>query len=92
MANLRGRATAKTVQCIFMEALDFGKCVNEAYGREVDLDFCLDGLTIDAEDYLEVLAEYFEVKEITSIHIDDYSPTGVWIAYEEKLEDIIGLD
>ena len=36
---------------------------------------------INEQDIYKILAKYFDVKTITSIHIDDFDITGVWICY-----------
>ena len=81
----------KNISCIFMELSEFQECINEAYGGEIYIDVSLDGISIEATDCYERMAKYFGVDKITSIHIDDYSPVGVWIAYKNKEEDIVDI-
>lgn len=70
---------------------------SDAYSRIVDelfpgfkVYFDLDGLYYsDGRDDLEYevlyakLAEYFGVKKVTSVHIDDCDDIGVWITYKD---------
>lgn len=69
---------------------EFEMLFETAYGRPVTV-FCeMDGITVDAEeDICRVLSTYLD-KKVTSVHIDDCEPTGVWITYKEK-ENYDGL-
>lgn len=73
-------------KCIFLELNEFRALVNSLYEEDVYVDADLEGITVGlteddlpAEDLHERLAHYFYVDGITSIHIDDYEPCGVWL-------------
>lgn len=86
--------TGPTVSCKVLSADEFRLLLEEIYADEgltVYLDFSADGLYIGlgeddlpAEDLHERIAEALGVSEVTSIHIDDCEPTGVWIAFREN--------
>lgn len=77
--------------CIYMPADEYEELLKELFGEYLRVDFTLEGLgveynniTCDEPDIASKLAEYFDVKEITSIHIDDCDYMGVWIVYKDK--------
>ena len=77
----------KDVHCKVLSADEFRALLYEMYGSSVYTDFSADGLyvgrteaDIPVEDLHERLAEKLNVCEVTSIHIDDSEPTGVWIS------------
>lgn len=74
----------KPVTSIVMLVDEFKMLFETAYGRPVTV-FCeTDGITVDAEeDICRVLSTYLD-KKVTSVHIDDCEPAGVWITYKEK--------
>ena len=82
----------RRVNSIVMSADEFRAMLHELYGDDVYTDFSADGLYVGKteddlpiEDLHEKLAVKLNVQEITSIHIDDMEPTGVWIAYAEGI-------
>lgn len=54
---------------------------------EPDANICIeyDGITIDCEtdNIEECLAKFYDVKEVTSLHIDDCDFAGVWITFKD---------
>lgn len=85
------------VLCKVLSADEFQSLLNEIYGTAVYAEYSSDGLYIDQpiddegpveiSDLHERLAARLDVDEVTSIHIDDCEPTGVWIAFRNR--DII---
>lgn len=78
--------------CIFMETEEFDDIIRYLFGKEVETEYSLEGIWIGYQngdawiDEAEIesgLAEFFDVKEVTSIHIDDWDPMGVWICYRD---------
>lgn len=76
--------------CIILPNDEFDRIVSDIYpDDDTDVTYELDGISVSvnddcAEDLYSRLAEYFDVKEITSIHIDDCEyPIGVWIVYKD---------
>lgn len=74
---------------IFMLSDDFTKLVTDLFPG-VQINYDLDGINYEyEEDSFDTntlptkLAEYFDVKEITSIHSDNYDCIGVWITYKD---------
>lgn len=74
---------------IFMPSDDFTKLVTDLFPG-VQINYDLDGINYEYEDNSfdtntlpTKLAEYFDVKEITSIHSDNYDCIGVWITYKD---------
>ena len=78
-------------KCIYVEAEEFTAIVQEIFDDEnIDiaytnegLDICTDNDVVDIGELHEGLASYFDVKEITSVHIDDCDFIGVWIVYKD---------
>ena len=77
-------------KCIFLTSDDFEYALDEALGTDINVEYELDGITISDEDdcidtdkVREALAKYFEVREVTSFHIDDCEEVGVWIVYKD---------
>lgn len=74
----------KPVTSIVMLVEEFEEFCKAAYGHPVDVTCEMDGIFIDAEeDVTEILSAYLN-KTVTSVHIDDCEPAGVWITYKEK--------
>lgn len=78
-------------KCILLTADEFRDVVKSLYDEEVYIDFSADGLYVGltedelpAEDLHERLAQYFYVDGISSIHIDDYEPCGVWLVCKNE--------
>ena len=88
MKNVR-ESQRKT--CIFLEVEEFESILHRLFGKDIETDYSLDGLYIgyengddlDTEELHDLLAKYFDVATVTSIHIDDADTTGVWIVYKE---------
>ena len=88
MKNVRENQLKK---CIYVEAEDFTAIVQGLFENEhIDvtytvegLDICTDNDVVDVGELFEGLAKYFDVKEVTSIHIDDFDFIGVWIVYKD---------
>jgi len=79
-------------KCILLPSNSFKKIIHKIYGESVDVKFTREGMWIgytnDAskipfEDISRKLAEYFDVKSIISIHMNDGDIIGVWICYKE---------
>ena len=76
--------------CIFKTIDDFERDVRTASKGNIEVTTELDGISFTdistddiADNINEIMSSYYDVKEITSIHIDDYDYTGVWICYKE---------
>lgn len=74
--------------CIFMTAEQYEATLREIYGDSIEVTFEMDGVSVgyfdgDTPDVEPALAEYFGVTEVTSVHIDDCEPTGVWVCYKK---------
>lgn len=84
---------AEVKSCIVKEWNEYESIVKQIYaGHKIDLSYSEEGIShcIDddcpyIDDLYEKLANYFDVKEVQSIHIDDsdYSAVMVWICYCE---------
>ena len=80
-------------KCIFMGTDEFDTIIKKLFGKTTEVEFTLEGMWIGEpnddcceipfEDISEKLAEYFDVKNITSVHMDDCDEIGVWICYKE---------
>lgn len=81
-------------KCIFLTAEEFENVLKEVYpDNEVNVNYDMDGITVDIDDessdpsddleLLEKLANYYDVADVTSVHMDDCDYIGVWIAYTE---------
>lgn len=78
--------------CILVGCHDFNIIMNDIFGQ-ADVDYSLDGLTVTSYDengneisienerLNKALATYFDVKAVTSVHIDDCDYVGVWLCY-----------
>lgn len=76
--------------CIFKTIDDFKRDVLTASNGDINVTTELDGISFNditkndfADNINDIMADYYDVKEITSIHIDDCDYTGVWICYKE---------
>lgn len=76
--------------CIFKTIDDFKRDVRTASNGDINVTTELDGISFNditkndfADNINDIMADYYDVKEITSIHIDDCDYTGVWICYKE---------
>ena len=77
--------------CIFIDMDEFDEIIKKVVSDNIVVSYCLDGIYfenknnteefIDEQDIYKKLAKYFDVKTITSIHIDDFDIVGVWICY-----------
>lgn len=77
-------------KCKVYTAEEFRQLLYSIYGEDTCADFSADGLYIGlgeedtpVEDLHEKLAAAIGVEAVTSIHIDDMEPTGVWIAHRD---------
>ena len=96
------RPSFRDVSCKVFSGAEFRSLLEDIYrdkGIAVYLDFSADGLyiglgeeDIPAEDLHERLAAALDVGEVTSIHIDDCEPTGVWVAFRDKEPKRLSLD
>lgn len=77
--------------CIFITTDTFNEVLNKIYNNSISVTYDYEGITVEnnktsdtisTSDLLEKLAEYYDVTEVTSIHIDDCEYTGVWICYK----------
>ena len=85
----------KLVNCVFMSLEEYQKLVYEVTNGLLGVMYDYDGImyeptekamdtnTFYEENILETMSKYFDV-QVTSIHTDDSSMLGVWIAYKEK--------
>lgn len=48
-----------------------------------DLEVGLDGAVCGSESLYEVMAKYYGVSEVTSIHADGTEYNAIWVAYKE---------
>lgn len=85
--------------CIFKTVEEMNDDIKAAIDPTANINVCLDGVEftktfadfkepytddISEEEIFSKLAEYYDVKEITSIHIDDCDMAGVWICYKDS--------
>ena len=90
MTNVR-KEQLKT--CITMDGWEFQELIQTLFKKENDtlyVELTMDGIEIyyeneelPTEDILQGLAEYFEVNEVTSYHIDNYDYPLIWIVYKD---------
>lgn len=87
MKNVRKNQLKK---CICVEAQEFTDIVHEILGEDVNVEYTLEGLDvytdekcIDMDDLCAKLTEYFDVKEVTSVHTDHHDYVGVWVVYRD---------
>lgn len=76
--------------CIFLTVEDFELLLDKLFSGNVSAYYEMDGIGYEREDDEPIVLEmiydriawYYDVGEVTSIHIDDSSPYGVWICYK----------
>lgn len=77
-------------KCILLNYDKFSEVLKNAFGKEIRIHNCLEGLSYDdmssyenvtRKDVNEKLSAYFDVI-VTSVHSDNYEPTGIWICYK----------
>ena len=85
MRNVRENQLKK---CIFKLYSEFEKDVIDALGDDVEVSCDYDNIYFECneeplctEEVLGGMSKYYDV-EVTSIHIDEYEPVGVWIVYK----------
>ena len=78
-------------QCIFLSLEEYTNIIKQCFDEETKVVCSNKGIfvyktneIINNYDICDVLAKYFDVNQITSVHIDDSYYTGVWIAYKEN--------
>jgi hypothetical protein len=85
-------------KCIFMNTDEYDKIIKSLFGSHIEVEFTLDGMWVgnpnvdSLDDICEIsfdelsakLAEYFDVEQVTSVHMDDCDEIGVWICYKDK--------
>lgn len=86
MKNIR---TSQLKRAIFLDIDEFEGILTGLFGCSIHCEYGYDGISYgeDAEEEEKVrteLAKYFDVKLITSIHIDDCEYIGVWIIYQDE--------
>ena len=71
-------------KCIFFIEDDFKELMKKL-NISIELNWYGDAFVgfTDANNAFETLANYFDVKEITSVHYDDYDYRGIWIVYKD---------
>lgn len=82
--------------CIFLSLEEYEKVLANIFGVTVIVHTDLDGIWYETapsradmiaddfeNDINKHLAEYYDVKEVTSVHADDCDEVGIWIAYKE---------
>ena len=80
--------------CIFMDMDEFDEIIKNVISKDIIVTYGLvDGIYfenknkpeefINERDIYKELAKYFDVKTITSIHIDDFDEIGVSICYHD---------
>lgn len=81
-------------KCIFLEQREFDDVLIKVFGDNTVADYSdsvllvfqkeTEGKIIGNGELNERLAEYFDVKEVTSVHLDfGYDNIGVWISYKD---------
>ena len=86
--------------CIFLIEEEFDSIIRQCFGEKANVCYELDGLTfskdeetaIDTDELHRTLADYFEVGEVTSIHIDDCDVIGVWICFRGTAKELQGTE
>ena len=75
----------RPVTSIVLDPDEFQILCEEAYGHPVEITYdANDGVYVDTEaDLCETLTDCLGVP-VSSVHIDDCDPTGVWITYRER--------
>lgn len=81
------------VACLFTSCGEYERILKELFGDDLLVEFGMEGiwvgyddsdLWVDEERIHSKLAEYFGVRKVTSVHMDDdVMDVGVWIAYED---------
>lgn len=88
MKNVKDNQLKK---CICKEYEEFKHDVLAALGNDVEVFCDCDGIyfeckwngdAICTEEILAGMSKYYDIEEITSIHIDDCELLGVWICYK----------
>lgn len=94
---MKGKIQMKNVneneikKCIFKLIDNFERNVRNAFNGKVDVVINLEGIyfkklstneLINERVIYRILSRYYDVSEITSIHVDDCDYTGVWICYK----------
>lgn len=76
--------------CIYLETVEFDSIITEAFGDDVDIEYSKDGICIsndedciEFEDIAKAVETYFDIKKVTSIHMDDSDFIGVWVVYKD---------
>ena len=79
--------------CLCIPCDEFEGVIYNLYQGKVEINYDTEGcgwyplhhenVDIYESDVMNDLAGYFGVKEITSIHTDNYSPCCFWISYKE---------
>ena len=74
--------------CIVVSVAEMENILEKIYGEKITVHVSLDGLwyeaeniDVDDESLLLDLANYFDVKQVTSVHCDDCDYVGIWICY-----------
>lgn len=86
MQNVRESQLKK---CIFLTKDEFQEILETIYEAPVVVHPDLDGIwyessvEIDDANLLVKLKEYYDVKEVTSIHCDDCDYVGIWVCYKD---------
>lgn len=97
---LKGENKMKNVRkdkkktCIFLETAELYRIFKEIFEYPVIIDIDYEGISFENEDgdsipdevIFKKLEEYFDISQITSIHIDNCDVTGIWIVYKDKEE------
>lgn len=75
-------------KCIFLTLDEYEVILKKLFGNNVKMDFDSYGTylwcekEIAQEEIYRKIAKYFDVKQVTSTHIDDCDVVGVWIVYK----------
>lgn len=76
--------------CISIGAKEFEDVLEKIVHPDISVEYSCDRVlvevgedTVDTNELYTKLAEYYEVSEVTSIHIDGSDVLGVWIVYKE---------
>lgn len=88
MKNVRETQLKKAI-CLTNE--EFAGIIHQTLGDDVTVEISLEGICISTEEdviYWEevtkALTNYFDVKEVTSVHADDCDyPIGIWVIYKD---------
>ena len=71
-------------KCIVAEPEEFEKIIH-GFDEDATIAYDYDGIdiTMDTDELYKNLAEYYGVKEVTSLHTDGYDSLLVWIVYKD---------